>query len=87
MAQPRPGEIWLLVTRAYQMPRAMGVAREVQWPILPWPVDYRTGNQRGPGLIFGDNLNYLERAVHEWCGLAAYWATGRTSSLFPSTET
>lgn len=87
LAKPQSGETWLLVTKAYHMPRAMGVATKVGWRMLPWPVDYRTGNRRGIGLQFDDNLNYLERAVHEWSGLLAYWATGKSAALFPSAPT
>jgi hypothetical protein len=29
------------------------------------------------------NLRTFEIAIHEWIGLAAYWASGRIEHLFP----
>jgi hypothetical protein len=29
------------------------------------------------------NLPILQFALHEWIGLAAYWASGRIDHLFP----
>jgi uncharacterized SAM-binding protein YcdF (DUF218 family) len=87
IAQPKPGERWLLVTSAYHMPRAIGVFRRVGFPVEAYPVDWRT---RGPIdllLPFESvtaGLRRTDTAVHEWIGLFAYWMTGRTSELFPA---
>ncbi len=86
VARPRPGETWLLITHASQIPRAMGIARKLNWRFLPWPVDYRTGLAPTFGLQFSDNLFNLDIATHEWEGLVAYWATGRSTALFPAPE-
>ena len=86
LVQPKPGETWLLVTSASHMPRAVGVFRAAGWPVVPWPVNYRTGRS----LIalydapFPDRLGQVEGAVREWIGLAAYWLMGRTDALFPA---
>src|SRR5690606_36369683 len=50
IAAPQAGETWLLVTSAFHMPRAVGVFRKAGFPIVPWPVDYKTsGTERfGP---------------------------------------
>src|SRR6516164_8460824 len=45
IAQPKPGERWLLVTSAFHMPRAIAVFRAAGFPVEAYPVDYRT---RGP---------------------------------------
>lgn len=58
------------------------VAQRIGWKMLPWPLDYRTGNPRAFGLQFLDNLDYLERAVHEWIGLTAYGFPGGSAALF-----
>src|SRR5271169_265162 len=42
LADPKPGERWLLVTSAYHMPRAMGVFRAAGFPVEAYPVDWRT---------------------------------------------
>ena len=86
LVNPQPGEVWLLVTSANHMPRAVGVFRHVGWPVMPWPVAYKTppmGDdiQFGP---LGDHLVGVDLAVHEWAGLVAYYVTGRTETLFPA---
>jgi uncharacterized SAM-binding protein YcdF (DUF218 family) len=71
LAKPKPGEVWLLVTSAYHMPRAMAVARRLDWAMQPWPSDYAT--VPGGGVeSFGANLVHLDLAAHEWAGLIAY---------------
>ena len=47
LAAPAPGERWLLVTSASHMPRAVGAFRQVDWPVTPYPVDYRTTGELG----------------------------------------
>ena len=42
IAQPKPGERWLLVTSAYHMPRSMGVFRAADFAVEAYPVDWRT---------------------------------------------
>ncbi|WP_244400829.1 YdcF family protein, partial [Aurantimonas manganoxydans] len=48
LAQPKPGEVWVLVTSASHMPRAVGCFRVAGFDIVPYPVDYRTPS--GPAL-------------------------------------
>ena len=85
LARPAPGEAWLLVTSAGHMPRSVGVFRAVGWPVLPWPVDYRTAGRTGVDLRFrvADRLYDLDEAAYEWLGLAYYRAVGWTTELFP----
>ena len=45
MVSPQPGENWLLVTSAFHMPRSVGLFRKVGFPVIPWPVDYRTSGR------------------------------------------
>ena len=86
VANPKPGERWLLVTSAYHMPRAMAAFRLAGFPVEAYPVDWRT---RGPldvarpfGLL-SDGLRRTDTAVHEWFGLFAYRLTGKTTQLLP----
>ncbi|AOU98505.1 hypothetical protein BI364_11570 [Acidihalobacter yilgarnensis] len=84
LAKPKPGQVWLLVTSAADMPRAVGCFRAVGWPVIPFPVDYHTrsrGNPLFPGLVSG--LQRTDWAVHEWLGLAYYWLRGWVPSLYP----
>ena len=79
LAHPRRGEVWLMTTSAIHMPRAMGIARKLDWPMLPWATDYLTAPQ-GAGANFDivDNLGATDYAVHEWIGLLAYRLTGKS---------
>lgn len=85
LVQPRPDELWLLVTSASHMPRSVGVFRAAGWQVVPWPVNYTTG--RDPALWwhwpFPSRLNQAEWAMREWVGLLAYRLMGRTDALFP----
>ena len=85
LVRPSKDETWILVTSAYHMPRSVGIFRAVDWAVIPFPVDYRTG---GIGrlvwpLNLHDGLSGLEIAMREWIGLAAYWAPGRSEAFFP----
>jgi uncharacterized SAM-binding protein YcdF (DUF218 family) len=85
LVRPPPGAIWLLVTSAMHMPRAIGSFRRAGWRILPYPVDYRTLPEPGAALGFDlvGGLSLPTYALKEWVGLAAYYARGRTDTLLP----
>jgi uncharacterized SAM-binding protein YcdF (DUF218 family) len=86
MADPKPGERWLLVTSAYHMPRSVGLFRKAGFPVEPYPVDWRVG---GPAdllsffSVAGDGLGRVDTGLREWIGLVAYWVTGKIDHLFP----
>ncbi|WFR98732.1 YdcF family protein [Rhizobium tumorigenes] len=85
LAKPQPSDNWILVTSAYNMPRAIASFRAVGFPVTPYPVDYRTGTG-GFGLPPGniaDALDIADNAVHEWMGLVVYRLTGKTQFVFP----
>lgn len=86
LAQPKPGERWVLVTSALHMPRSMGAFRAAGWRIIPFPVDYLTSADYSPmdGVGFGRGLSALSTAMREWVALAVYRILGRTNSLFPA---
>jgi uncharacterized SAM-binding protein YcdF (DUF218 family) len=86
LAAPQPGERWLLVTSASHMPRAVGAFRQVGWPVLPYPVDYRTGGEFDLLLAPDAARRWVEfdEAIRSWIGLVAYWMTGRIPDLLPA---
>jgi uncharacterized SAM-binding protein YcdF (DUF218 family) len=85
LVEPTGGEVWLLVTSAAHMPRSVGIFRRIGWPVVPWPVDYRTsGGVTLMGLAAGDRLGQLDEATREWLALAAYHLMDRTDALFPA---
>ncbi len=86
LANPKPGERWLLVTSAHHMPRSVASFRSAGFPVEAYPVDWRTRGADDLGGTFrtlAAGLARTDAAAHEWAGLAAYWATGRTSELLP----
>jgi uncharacterized SAM-binding protein YcdF (DUF218 family) len=83
LAQPQPGQVWLLVTSSFHMPRAVGCFRAAGFAVLPYPVDYQTDGHSGFGFSFDTELSLFDLALHEWVGLAAYRLLGRVDSLFP----
>lgn len=87
LVRPKPGERWLLVTSAMHMPRAVGIFRQVGFPLIAYPVDYRTSG-RWSDLSLHKNapemLKLVDFAAHEWIGLVVYRLTGKTDALFPA---
>jgi uncharacterized SAM-binding protein YcdF (DUF218 family) len=87
IANPKPGERWLLVTSAYHMPRAVAAFRAAGFPIEPYPVDWHTRGAADllwPFPVFWWGLQRTDTAVHEWIGLVIYRITSRTTELFPA---
>ncbi len=89
MADPKPGETWLLVTSAFHMPRSVGLFRKAGFDVVPWPVDYRTSGEEGIGLFRdnpADSLQTATMAVREWIGLVAYRLAGRIDQMLPGPD-
>lgn len=86
LAQPKPGETWVLITSSWHMPRAIGCFRTVGWAVLPYPVDYQTTGRVEllTSMQLNKELVRLDVALREWAGLAVYAALGRSSALFPA---
>jgi uncharacterized SAM-binding protein YcdF (DUF218 family) len=85
VAAPQEGQVWLLVTSAFHMPRAVGCFRQVGFDALPYPVDYHTGDGKdGFGFSFLGGFGLFDLAWHEWLGLAAYRLLGRSDAFFPA---
>jgi uncharacterized SAM-binding protein YcdF (DUF218 family) len=88
LVRPLPGQTWILVTSAFHMPRSVGIFRAVGWPVLPWPVAYKSAHSLTLWLpsSLGNHLVGLDTAQHEWIGLIAYRLLGRTETLFPGPD-
>ena len=87
LARPTPDETWLLVQTAAEMPRGMGVARQLGWRTLPWPVNYLTTGERKPLAAHLRPTYYLyliDVAVREYAMLNVYFTRGWTSERFPA---
>jgi uncharacterized SAM-binding protein YcdF (DUF218 family) len=88
LVRPKPGDVWVLVTSAFHMPRAVAAFESAGFNVTPCPVDYYT---------FGDPLDYwtytlapfralplIDTAVKEWVGLTVYWLSGKTTDFLPA---
>jgi uncharacterized SAM-binding protein YcdF (DUF218 family) len=77
---------YLLVTSAFHMPRAMGIARQQGLNVIAYPVDYRSNQPvlRQWSFNLYEHLEVLEPAWREWIGLTVYYITGRTDEWFPA---
>jgi uncharacterized SAM-binding protein YcdF (DUF218 family) len=85
LMQPKPGETWLLITSAFHMPRSVGVFCGQGWPVIPWPVDYKTSPEdRQLAFNLSSKLIDLDQVLHEWLGLAVYYVTGKIPALLPA---
>lgn len=87
LVEPKPGEIWLLVTSAYHMPRSVGCFRQAGFEVLPYPVDHRTPSGEANWRPSSDTTRNVEKvhyAIREYLGLAAYRASGKTDAVFPA---
>lgn len=87
MLQPASGETWLLVTSAAHMPRSVGIFRRIGFPVVPYPVDYRTTGTNADlhgWRAAAVSFDLIAIATHEWLGLVAYYFADKTSSLFPA---
>jgi uncharacterized SAM-binding protein YcdF (DUF218 family) len=87
LADVQPGQTWLLVTSAFHMPRSVGVFRQVGFPVVPWPTDYRAPGRDhfAPDLVMPSaNAMLADTAVREWIGLLAYKIVGYSDQIFPA---
>ena len=85
LVNPAPDEVWVLITSAVHMPRAVGVFRQAGWNVIAYPVSFMTDGryQTEFGFSLGRGTGHSSRWLHEWIGLVVYWLTGRSDSLFP----
>ena len=86
IVNPKKNEKWLLVTSSFHMTRAMNVAEKLKWEFIPYPVDFRTGNEKIKFIPTFDkilpNFNRFNLAAHEIVGLISYYFLGRTSKIY-----
>jgi uncharacterized SAM-binding protein YcdF (DUF218 family) len=89
LVEPGEGEIWLLVTSAWHMPRAVGAFRQAGFKVTAYPVDFRSPGPRFVWRGFEEvarGLRLADLAAKEWVGLLAYRLMGRTDALLPGPD-
>jgi len=77
LIQPKLGSTWILATSASQLPRAMAVAQQVGWPLIPWQTDHDP--EVGGWFDITANLMAFDEATRELAGAIGYRLTGRAS--------
>jgi uncharacterized SAM-binding protein YcdF (DUF218 family) len=86
LVQPKANDLWLLVTSAVHIPRAIAVFRKVGWNVQAAPGGFLTPKlmppQSVPNVLW--QLDKASAALHEYIGLVYYYAKGRTVELWPS---
>jgi len=86
IANPEKDEVWLLITSAFHMPRAINIARKQKWDFIPYSVDYQTmGKSTHLRITIFHMLDYINAfnfATHEWVGLITYFILKRSSSIY-----
>ena len=88
LIKPKADEVWILITSAMHMPRAVGTFQNVGWSVLPFPVDYSTAGRTPLLGSFSvvDRLAAFSRASREWAALFTYRLLGRTTDLIPKQD-
>lgn len=79
LLQPTDGQVWILVTSAWHMPRSMETFRRNGWTgLVAWPVDFRSGGQMFRlDWRLDDHLQDANVALKEYLGLLAYRIAGK----------
>ena len=83
MLNPKPDAVWVVVTSAFHMPRAMSLMDAAGWKAIPYPVDYRTEGARGRfffTLDAGEPFAVADLAAKEWVGMLFNVLFGRTKA-------
>ena len=86
LIKPKPSENWILITSAVSMPRAVGCFNNLQWNVIPYPVDFllnKTAKNSYFNFNFANGLKNINKASFEWLGLLVYYLLDRTDTLFP----
>ncbi|SED16837.1 Uncharacterized SAM-binding protein YcdF, DUF218 family [Rhizobiales bacterium GAS191] len=86
LVRPGDGEVWLLVTSAWHMPRAVGAFRQAGFPVTAYPVDFRAPGKSYAWRTFAEmarGLRLTDSMAKEWVGLVAYRLMGHTDALLP----
>ena len=80
-------EKWLLITSAYHMKRAMGVAKKLNLNLVPYPVDFMLNKNFSwrfwyHKIYFLNNMNDFQLAAHEHIGLIAYYLSKKSNIMY-----
>ena len=80
----KKGEVWIVISSAYHLNRAILVAEKLDWKLLPYATDFQQPKKINffPNFNLFSNLAAIQLASHEWVGLIAYYLMGRISKIY-----
>ena len=86
LVQPQKNQVWLVITNARTIPRAIGVFRKLDWNVVPIPADHTVvpNGEWQPQLNLAATFMQINEGFHEWLGMIAYYISGKSSDLFPA---
>lgn len=82
LLSPEFDENWILLTSAFHMKRAIGVANNLDWKFIPYSVDYKLSKNNYQKMInfnILENIHFFQIASHEFVGIIIYKILKRTS--------
>ena len=83
LVRPDSEENWIIITSAFHMPRAIGVANRLGWKLIPHPVDYKMSKKSFRQFFtfnILENIYFFQISSHELFGLLVYRLMDRTSN-------
>jgi len=83
LINPKAGEKWVIVTSASHLNRSIYIGEKLEWPLIPYAVDFNNSKKFTWSLHFNfvKNLVEFNSATHEWLGLVSYYLMGRSSRI------
>ena len=89
LVKPQKNDMWLLVTSALHMPRAMGIFRKAGWNVIAYPVDFHSKPSDHELMINSDLLIGLmawRYSSREWLGMIKNYLSGQSDALYPHSQ-
>lgn len=86
LIKPALEDKWVLVTSAFQMPRAVGLFRKAGWNVIPYPVDFHAPKEVSWldfNLDLGTGLMAWATGIREIGGMTANYLAGRSDEWIP----
>ena len=87
LVHPGSSDLWVLVTSAHHMPRAVGLFEGAGWNVFPYPVDYQTSTHKSwASWLYGlDRLNTLafSTLMLQWAGMINQYLEGDSKYILP----
>lgn len=86
MVAPQKGEVWIVVTSKFHIPRTMGIFKKQEWDVTPYPSSpITTGEYRilPVGFNVSANFKLLDTGLREVFGCVIYYIFGKSAFVLP----